>query len=761
MGWLIFIAAVVFIFYLLGRSESREQGRTQISRTSSYGRPPRSSRKSSKETVEESEAAWIPPGESVTVSDRTIPGGMIYVGEIMDSVRGYSNDPALIDPGLRVSQGGTRLDLQGRGLSYWPTYSEISPLCRATYLEWLSLGRRRPGYDIGYVFLFFYGLERRVLFDARLRESAKEDLPVIESEVEALLDVYGENRSFREYAGQLLDVLRLTTKGLNTDTYEPPISTDSYELPLGLKLGLGALIQEGEPIPPRWALSWVRCHPYTNWRTPGRRCAEEFNELFQIRYAERYGDGLEVRPPKSRLSLEYRPASRSFQGPVTLEGADVPDVGRLKAPLRKLQELVDEVQDALDSYSRYVGRYEDRTSPEALANLPADLVTKDRLAGDAEELVAAIEEQLVDSDRGFVPLSVLIRWWPTKATSKITKNEARDLADFLESVGFGIEPDPRFGSPNPGQSSRAVIYRLDGERGDPGETYRAATVLLHLGAALAAADDKVTPQEEEHLERHLEQGLELSGRDRLRLRAHLEWLLAEPPNLRGVRRRVRPLDEETRRRMARLLIAIAGADGRVSGGEVEILGKLYPILGLSEDDVYKDLHLLTAGEARGPVTVLQPEKGTSDFPVPKRRSEAAPGRSEGFRLDTKKLEAIRHDSARAGRLLEEIFRDEAKEGPFHGDEARSHDEEELPSQEGTTQSPAGLDPSHASLLLALRERRCWKWAQFESLSEQNGLLARGAIEILNEAAFEICGEPLLEGESEVDVNPYALEAMLE
>jgi hypothetical protein len=52
-------------------------------------------------------------------------------------------------------------------MGYWPLYSGIDPASRAAYLHWLTGGRKAPEAYIGYVFLFFYGIERRVLVDAQ------------------------------------------------------------------------------------------------------------------------------------------------------------------------------------------------------------------------------------------------------------------------------------------------------------------------------------------------------------------------------------------------------------------------------------------------------------------------------------------------------------------------------------------------------------------------------------------------------------------
>ena len=58
----------------------------------------------------------------------------------------------------------------------------ISPGCRAAESD--------PGYNVGYVFLYFYGLERRFFIDNPDRDERK----AIIAEVGRLLDVYGLER---------------------------------------------------------------------------------------------------------------------------------------------------------------------------------------------------------------------------------------------------------------------------------------------------------------------------------------------------------------------------------------------------------------------------------------------------------------------------------------------------------------------------------------------------------------------------------------
>ena len=134
---------------------------------------------------------WIGPGTSTNVGGFVIPNGMLYVGRGL-LAPGGGIDPALIDPQLKVAVG--HADVSNARMGYWPSYSEISPAARAGYLSWLAGGRRDPRADIGFVFLFMYGLERRVLVDLAADRRLGVELAPMLDEMQRLLNLYGQNR---------------------------------------------------------------------------------------------------------------------------------------------------------------------------------------------------------------------------------------------------------------------------------------------------------------------------------------------------------------------------------------------------------------------------------------------------------------------------------------------------------------------------------------------------------------------------------------
>lgn len=315
---------------------------------------------------------WLSAGESIEVAGENIPIGLIYVGEDKNRRNGPS-EPSLINPKLKVARG--IVDISERLTSYWPSYDSISPEARRAYLQWLSSGRKAPHANIGYVFLFFYGLERRVFVDAKTDQAAAGDIPIIIAEVERLLSIYGKNNSFNNYASRFVDFLRQGQILARRYQKAPPAPLPyGYEMPVELRIGLGQLAADKQPMPADWALAWVLSDHNVGKRTPVTRCKEAFAQLFCMRYEERYGAGMVLPQNKTRLRLQYNTASAGLP-PQELDGlSGIPDVTATSAARKKLQQLVDECTVQLEPYSRYLGRNPDTPDAlEGLLQLPVNL----------------------------------------------------------------------------------------------------------------------------------------------------------------------------------------------------------------------------------------------------------------------------------------------------------------------------------------------------------------------------------------------------
>ena len=681
---------------------------------------------------------WVRKGQSVTIGDRTIDG-MVYVGtppRIGSSYYGESCR-AYIDPSLSVARSGS--DKNGDNMSYWPGYSSIPAVCRATYLDWLAGGRQDVSINPGYMFLFFYGLERRFLIDQPPDDEKQE----IVAEVERLKALFAHNYSAQRYLGEFLDIARIMAMGgisLDDATLKQTILENrSWDLPFSLKFALGGMIAEGKAFDAEWLHLWLHCHPERRLRTPAERCGDEFKALFKLKFDALYPDGLKVRTPRKLLRMDYRAASSEFNCSVNLTAGDggdvaIPDVTDLRSPVQKAQKIADEAMDELDKFSRYLGRNPDgRGSIEAQALLPAELwglFPSEEL----EELKDWAHEQVAAG--GLIPAIDVISRLEGEMPEKLGKRNLTGAADALARIGFGMAPDPRFSLRGPKIDEPVVIFEL----GEPVEqledvstAYRTELFELALATFVAHADSKIVEAERRALREKIDAVSGLTELERERLHANLEWYLDVPPDMSWLRSKLKDADAEHHLALRAAVVAIAHADSVIQSEEVACIEKIYKALGIDAGLVYADLH---AGDVPdGPVRVKAAEAEAPGEQIPDEPKAKAGS------LDAARIAAIRNDTERVSSVLGEIF---STDEDVDDKATAAH---ALPS------SMAGLDPKHALLVEQIIQREHWTDEEFNEIVGKQGLMPSGALEVVNEWAFEKFDEALLDEYDGYDVSP--------
>ena len=668
---------------------------------------------------------------------------MVYVGPGMVAGR---IDNGFIDPSKPVA--GKADDLQAIGMPYWPNYSTIHPRSRATYLAWLSGGRSDPGYNVGYVFLYFYGLERRFFIDNPDRDERK----AIIAEVGRLLDVYRSNGSVRNYMGSFLQAARLVM----SDDGEPVPEFDKsgYEIPISVRLAIGRMLQDGKPVPAKWALSWLTTHPESRLRTPAKRAFPEFKALFEIRCNERFPNGLKVAKPRRTLSFDYRAASGNFEIDLTERIGGIPDIGRLSKPLNQISPIVEGVTTELDKFSRYLGRNPGgRGSIEAHALLPDPLHALFPCP-ELDELKAWVQDHI--DQGGLVPVAALVERLEGIRPDKIGRRQLIGAADALARLSTGMAPDPRFALRSPKLGEPVVLFPLpDGitRLEDVSEAYPAALLSLVLGTFIAHADGTVSELERRHLTARFEASEILSASEKARLHANLKWMMVVPPDLGPIRRRLKDIGEEVRHELGRLALAIVGADGVIDPTEIKAIQKLFRILGLETEDIYSRLHELAA--APEPVTVFRPKSPGTEYVIPIQPEEiAAQDRLAPIILDRERVSAIMADTAHVSNVLHGIFSDDENDVEDVGSEETEH------TVSGQDERFAGLDARHRGLVEELTRQPAWTPEAFEKLVQQFELMPSGALETINEWAFDRFDEALIEEDEVFEVNPEILDVSI-
>ena len=183
------------------------------------------------------------------------------------------------------------------GLGYYPTYARMSREQRASYLRWIANGRCEPLNEIGYAFVYFYGLERRLLVE-------QQDLSPIVKEVVRLLETYTFSGSFDGYLSRFLayvlaraGIATLKDKWFDAVFEKSRAQRDDQHL----AVGLAWLHTHNHSLPASSALRIAKLDP----RAPRSVVLDRLPEQFSALFAKRYRDAL-VMASQSRSRSEKR-----------------------------------------------------------------------------------------------------------------------------------------------------------------------------------------------------------------------------------------------------------------------------------------------------------------------------------------------------------------------------------------------------------------------------------------------------------------------
>lgn len=668
---------------------------------------------------EHSNKCWIPKGKSTTIAGIKIDHGMLYVGSGLKSQSYYGGEEnCLINPRLKVAKSISNYG--EAGMSYWPSYSNISPQNRYQYLVWLADGAKDPNIDIGYVFLYFYGLERRLFLD-----QSEEDAIDITDEISRLLSIYGHNHSIKRYLSMALSCADLITQ---KEQQTPAVQISdiyNWEIPLNVKLYLGKKLKNDPVFNADDLLIWFLNHPEKRLRTPATRLDKEFIALMKIRVTEKYPNGLKVRVPKRQISLAYTASSNNFTVDLSSFIGDIPDISSINAPINKIQNIADGVMDELDKLSRLLGRNPDAKGTfKALALLPPELINEFG-GSNINEAKLWIDEKHQSQSR--VTFSELVRKITDHSGTKITKTIHKEAEQVAGSLGWNIIPahNEIIGLIKPDMPMLLLPQDNDCKALEsPSQEFLLALFELTLGAYIAHADHHILPEEMEHLSKRVESLNHLNKNERNRLHLYIKWLAMQKIEFLVLKNKLKNLNQTSKAAFADIAVAVASADGKVVLQEVKALEMVYQSMGLDKKELFSSLHSMAKPDSHK---------------AAKKTSQSLDG--DTISLDMERIASTLNDTAKASTLLASIFEDEEIE-------LKSEQINEI-TDESTTYE--GLDKVHTQLLNELLEKAEWSRDEYQKLASSLKLMPDGAIEAINEWSFEVYDEAIIENDDPVTI----------
>jgi uncharacterized tellurite resistance protein B-like protein len=681
-----------------------------------------------------SKGRWILPDECIKINGRNVTKGFIYFGGVLISANNNGRlESSLIDES-RTTSDAKEIDnaeeiYTDESLGYWPSYATLSKECRGIFLDWLASNRSNPNMPVGYVFIYFYGFERRIVFDSKEDIVSDIEFVSIFKEVGRLNKIYGSNRSFKNYSNSLLELMSFLRPDVTgVKLFDLPTTSDQ----LSFKLALGRSVQELKPIHAELAFLWLKYSDGYSFKTPARRCDSEFLQLFKLRYQDKFKEGIKVKPNKTKLKLGYHSASASV-GYMELDAGDLPDPSILSAPIKKLTPIADRCCEELDAYSRYLGRKgSSNNDVAALILLPDDLINES-----TSPVIKKFKQwanQIVIEYDGLATIEQLWDHVGTPLPATINKKESELLHLLAEKAGYGIAPDVRFHHAKMQPEGNVAIFAGGhGAYFEPSDDFYQIQMSLRLGAMVANADSNLHDAEHIVLKSLIDNNSKLSPVEKKSLHAYLTWQLNTQANMAGMKAKLDMLSSDEKDIVSRFIISVALADGKIDANEIKQIEKLYSSLGLNKSVVANDVH----GLATESITSHKTQKLSVASNAQHSSNAIDAPKDAVFRLDMGVLALHEEETNHVKSILGNIFED---------------DDDDLLPEVNVSIDPSGLDKPHYSLYQKLVEKEQWAKDDFHKLCAELGLMVDGAIETINDWSFSGVDAPVLDDDGDIFVD---------
>lgn len=675
---------------------------------------------------------WYAPGEPLIHADLVIDSGMIFTA---DRSLPWPGEPSAIITSLSVARVPAH-PLADFG--YYPSYDRISADQRRCYLEWLAAGRKDvdPAQrSLGYVFVFFYGLERRIILDA-------DRDPALLEEMIRLLEHYGAAHKSRSLRSYFLQLLHFAGWQLGPDAYRslwPRLLEFDTDRPdeQGLRFVLANLQQRREPLDWTVAYRMALASLESRRSTVVARAQEKFFALFEQRFRDQFSDGLLLESAKQDALVQYRPASgaltqmsydRQRNEPFELR---IQNAVGLHRQFKPFPMIWNSCVDDLSGYSRALGSKKQGQSAALAAwqSLPHELrrVEDHPLKPAFDEL---IDHASREGDYIFLPTAVIAALAGIPERTKLTTAHSRELAEMAEGLGWAVAPDARITGLPLSWNQELALYRAS-VTANEAEDLSGVVRLLYLAVTVAAADGVIEPQEIDGFYQLVSEHISHES-NWLPVRA-TEASLRRDPNvaLRSLPTMSKLIPADSRQFVLRVMAHIAAADKEVSLDELKVLRRIARAFELEPDSVDK---LLREDEAFREVTVVAGERGG-------KRGEAIPRRPSEkptFALNEERIKALTQETSEVISLLSVVMA-EPEEIPCAPTAPPPS-----PPQKQTVGWLSGLEERYHPAVLSLIRHDEIMTTDFDCIAAEHHLLPDDLFNAVNTWADETLGDFLLE-----------------
>lgn len=673
---------------------------------------------------------WLAENQTFNLKGETINTSLVYYSDKSVS------EPSCINRTLPI---GIPAEEPKGSLGYWPSYSGITAIQRANYIKWLKSGRNSDLSDIGYVFIYFYGLERRAIVEQK-------DIEIILKEVIRLLNRYSFSSSFNSYATRF--IIYLSVKFLYNINLND-FNIENISLNILFPPYFAQLYKNNKLLDKELAYLYAKSDFKFKRSIVIERVGENFKKLFDKKFEEKYGQGIVLIPNKRLNSVSYHPATILSHN-YNISDCSIIDISQ--SSFIKLEKIWDECIEELTPLSRTLARGPDISAREAYKKLPK-ILQATTVHPDKEKWDEILKASIKKGEFNIIKMGSVMEALDMPISNvKISKKDCISIVENAEEIGLASVPDVRLTSNTCNFDDYICFFK-----GGPlkitqavGSEYMTIVRFLEIAMAMGNVNSKIDESEINYINNSLSKKFNINDENRKRLEAYKELFLLNPPSLKIVSKLKTKLNMEQKEELVMMMIGVVLSDNFLDKEEFKALKNLFKSLGIEEYKLYKILFDMK-NQKESPVEFIGIEE--KDFPEDIRQQIANIGNTVSA-LNYDKIRKIQNETHEVSKILSDAL---SSSIDIEAEIIEVSDKDDIKSENIKLKS---LDQRYHDFIFVLVTKNEWSKKDFIDITKQYGLMPASTIEVINTWADETLGDFIILEEEDYIINKNILEKML-
>ena len=677
---------------------------------------------------------WIGKNEVVEIGGVRLYRGNFYIGNCFKLPQKILNNNTynyncshiygpVINPVLPIQKGDAEDE-------YFCSYQDMTPTQRYEYLKWLSAEYPTEKTCAEFIRYYVYGLEVRLFIDNALAEECKQIITQLSELYNELIsldrNLYIEHCELAETIKEIISTAIVMYYPSSAGEFLPVdelMSCDDY-----LDYYINQILYGKTELTPEDAYSiakktnYFRDLPVILYE---RNIKDQFISIFQKRFRN-----YSIIQSNEYYLRESHCIRTNYEGDLYCPEDVNMDFNFPKRPIdtslikRPIYEITRKLEEDFYLYNNCI-KWTNTPTLLTLLQLPEYIKLEDNNSIYSQQeffysMLERNEYHLIDVNYLLDSLGYI-----RKNEKSLYLQPIQAITNGLNKLKIRIVPLIDINNKNLNFGDKCIIYKTKGvSKVKRTDTYSRIELFIKLAIQLIQADG-CNNSDMQFIDKYIETHGDTSGNIR-HLKGYFRWLQhkKQPFNKSTKDSINKLLDKGQCKKIVHLLLKLSCNLGDINNKRVDVLTKIFPLLGEDVNNVHSHIHrMLTDDEDFATVEVTTDAK---EYVIAQPESQSK-RKQKIVKIDTAKLSKLEAQTASAQNMLSEIF----------------IEDENVTSTITSNHSPL------ITILTRLLTKSEWSKAEVDSICKELNVITGSILEQINDYAYDKVDDVVIEDEDDI------------